>query len=110
MLEVRHNIPESPFDNEPLDSPEAMERMFKRGQELQDAIIVSIYISEEQAWEILRRFWPERKRSLLGATSGKGFHIESAEQAAILNEVLANHCHIVFKAEKHKWMLQTWPE
>jgi hypothetical protein len=75
----------------PFDSPEAMERMFKRGKELQDAKIVSIYISEEQAGEILRRLWPERKRSLLGATSGKGFLIESAEQAAIINEVLANH-------------------
>ncbi len=65
VLEVRHIVPESPSANEPLTSPEAMERLFKCGKELQDARIVSISISEEQAREILRRLWPERKRSLV---------------------------------------------
>jgi hypothetical protein len=110
VLEVCHAIPEPPHANEPSASPEPMEQVIKRGKELQDARIVSISISEEQAMEILRRLWPDRRRSLLGATCGKSFAIESAEQAAIVNEVLANCCHIAFNGEKQRWTLHTWPE
>jgi hypothetical protein len=91
-----------------LDTPEAIERLKKRSDKIDRNRIATIFISEEQAWKIVRRLWPNK--GLLGATCGQGFLIESAEQASVVNEVLAPYSSIDFNPEKHQWMIQTWPE
>jgi hypothetical protein len=108
MLQAYHNLAASLYDNEPLDSPEAIERLKKSSDGTDNARIATIYISEEQALKIVRRLWPNK--GLLGATCGQRYSIENAEQTLVVNEVLAHHSIIDFNPEKHQWMLQTWPE
>lgn len=69
--------------------------------------IVTLILTEQQAERIRERLWPDD--SLLGATSGRGFSIETPEQVAVVNEILKPEIFIQF-SQKHKWMLQTWPE
>ena len=107
-MEVYHRLPESPYDNEALDSPEALERLKQRGEEIAKARIASLRISEAQARRIVGRLWP--KEPLLGATCGRGFSIDTAQQVEVVNEVLAPGVKISFDKEKHKWFIQTWPE
>ena len=102
------DLPESPYDNEPLESPEALERLKQRGEEIAKARIVSLRISETQAGRIVGKLWPNEP--LLGATCGRGFLIDTAEQAAVVNEVLAPGVQISFHRAKHTWFIQTWPE
>lgn len=108
ILQAHHKLPDSPYDNEPLDSPESFERLKKSSDEIYAACIVTIDITEEQARAIVGRLWPGE--SLMGATCGRGFLIESAEQASVVNDVLKPAVSIRFNPEKHKWMIQTWPE
>jgi hypothetical protein len=109
ILQARHILPESPYDdNEPLDSPQALQRLKERSDEVDEARIVTIDISEAQARTIIGRLWP--REGLLGATCGRGFLIESEDQASVVNEILAPDVHINFNLKKHKWMIQTWPE
>lgn len=108
ILQAHHKLPPSPFDNEPLDSPEAIELLEQRSQELDKSRIVTIAISEAQATAIVNRLWPDE--GLSGATCGRGFEIENEAQASVVNEVLALRVSIEFNLEKHKWMIQTWPE
>lgn len=108
MLQAHHKTPEFPYPNEPIDLPHVAEALKKMSDEIDRARIATIYITEEQGWKIVRRLWPNK--GLLGATCGQGFLIESEHQASVVNEVLAPHSSIDFNPEKHKWMLQTWPE
>jgi hypothetical protein len=109
ILQAHHKLPESPDDNETIDwgSPESLERLKKSSDEHDKARIVTIDITEAQAKAIVHRLWPGE--GLMGATCGRGFLIESAEQASVVNEVLKPAVSINFNFEKHKWMLQTWP-
>jgi hypothetical protein len=108
VLEAHHRLSESSCDNEPLDSPQAFERLKERSDEICKALIVTIDISEAHTRTIVNRLWPNE--GLLGATCGRGFLIESEDQASVVNEILAPDIHIKFNLEKHKWMIQTWPE
>jgi hypothetical protein len=108
LLEAYHKFPEFPFRDEPLDSPGALERLKEQSDEIDRARIVAFHISEAQAQRIVGRLWPNE--GLLGATCGKGFRIETADQVAAVNEVIAPDLRIWFNEEKHTWFLQTWPE
>ncbi len=107
MLQAYHTPPDSPSDSEPLDSPGALRRLIERSGEIDTSRIVNLYLSQETAQKIVCRLWPGE--SLLGATCGRGFPIETAEQVAIINEILAPDLSI-FLSQKHEWLLQTWPE
>jgi hypothetical protein len=107
VLQAHHQLPRCD-DDEPIDSPKALEQLQKWREEYRKAHIVTIEITEAQAEAIVRRLWPGK--GLLGATCGKGFLIESAEQASVVNEMLKPAVSINFNFEKHKWMLQTWPD
>ena len=107
MLEVGHKLPEFPLENEPLHSPGALQRLKESSDQIDRARIATFYISEAQAQKIVSRLWPGE--GLLGATCGQGFLIDTAEQVAIINEILAPDISIFFGPD-HKWMLQTWPE
>jgi hypothetical protein len=108
LLEAYHKFPESPFRDEPLDSPEALQRLKELGDQIDRARIVAFHISEAQAQRIVDRLWPNE--GLLGATCGRGFPIETADQVSVVNEVIAPHLRIWFNGDKHTWFLQTWPE
>jgi len=104
ILQAHHRLPGSSFDNEPLNSPQAFERLKEWSDEHGKALIVTIDISEEQASRIVDRLWP--REGLLGATCGQGFLIENEDQASVVNEILAPDIHINFNLDKHKWMIQ----
>jgi hypothetical protein len=108
MLKVCHKYPESPFPDPPFDSPEALQQLKELNDEIDQARIACFYITTDKAREIADRLWPGA--SLLGATCGKGFHISTADQASVVNEVLSPALHIWFNEDKHNWFLQTWPE
>src|SRR5580704_4191295 len=107
ILQASHRLPASPHANEPLDSPEAFQRLKESSDRIDKTRIVTLHISEPQALEIVSRLWPGE--SLLGATCGRGFSIDTAEQAAIVNQILAPEASIFFGPD-HEWTLQTWPE
>jgi len=108
MLEVCHKFLESPFPDPPFDSPEALQQLKELNDEIDQARIACFSITAAQAQQIAERLWPNT--SLLGATSGKGFRIGTADQASVVNEVLGPALHIWFNEAKHTWFLQTWPE
>src|SRR5262249_42971994 len=58
MLQVGHKLPESPVENEPFDSPEAMQRLKESSDQINKARIANFYISEAQARKIVSRLWP----------------------------------------------------
>lgn len=106
-LEVLHKLPEFPT-YERLDSPEALASLQETSNQIDKARIADISLSEAQAQKIVGRLWPTE--SLLGATCGRPFFIETAEQASVVNEILAPEIWIQFNQDKHRWILQTWPE
>jgi len=108
-LEAHHRLPDA-YANEPLDldSPEGLARLKESSDQIYQAQIAFFRLSETQAQKIVDRLWPGQ--SLLGATCGQGFSITTADQIAVINEVLAPDIAICFKPDKHVWMLQTWPE
>jgi hypothetical protein len=106
ILQAHHRLPES-TDIGDLDTPDGLQRLEVWGKLHDEAQIVTFRLTEEQAGKIRDRLWP--KEGLLGATSGRGFPIETAEQVAVINEILQPEISIRFSQE-HVWMLQTWPE
>jgi len=109
ILQAHHKLPESAElrDLSDLDTPEGKRKLREWGELHDKAHIVTFRLTEEQAESIRERLWPDE--GLLGATSGRGFHIETPEQVAAINEILKPDISINFN-EEHKWMLQTWPE
>jgi hypothetical protein len=106
ILQAHHRLPESE-DVGDLATPEGMQRLVEWGKLHDRAQIVTVRVTEQQAEQIRERLWPDE--ALLGATSGRGFSIDTPEQVAVINEILRPDVHIRFSAE-HVWMLQTWPE
>jgi hypothetical protein len=106
ILQAHHKFPDLPFPDQPWDTPEVIERFNEITRSHDEAHIVTFIISEAQAWDIVQRLWPDE--GLLGATSGRGFSIDTADQASVVNEVLAPDIHIRV-SDMHNWRLQTWP-
>jgi hypothetical protein len=106
-LVAAHRIPEGPPWDWPLDTPEGLAKAKEDSDRYDRARIVIIYISVTQAVKIIRRLWP--KESLLGATCGQTFRIETANEVSVINEILAPKVWIN-SSEDHKWLLHTWPE
>jgi hypothetical protein len=106
MLQADHELPEF-IAAGTLDSPASLQWLEANRDKIDKARIIRFQISEVQARKIVKRLWPGE--GLLGATCGRGFSIETPEQVAIINEILAPDISIFF-SENHKWMLQTWPE
>lgn len=106
ILETHHRIPDLGEIGD-LNTPEGMQELLERGKQLDQAHIASFRLSKEQAERICKRLWPNE--TLLGATCGRGFPIETPEQVAVVNEILQPAISINF-SQQHKWMLQTWPE
>jgi hypothetical protein len=106
ILEAHHRIPESE-DIGDIGTPDGMQKLMEWGKRYEQAHIATFRLSEEQAERIRERLWPDE--ALLGATSGRGFSIDTSEQVEIINEILKPDIHIRFSPE-HVWMLQTWPE
>jgi hypothetical protein len=62
--------------------------------------IVSIAIAEDEAKEIIRRLWPEKK--IWGAPGGRSFGVETQAEVDEINRILKGR-HIAFNPEKHSW-------
>jgi hypothetical protein len=107
-LQAHHKVTDLEGQVEPFASPEDFEKVVQWGERHQNALIVSFRISERQGEEIVKRL--KLGKSLLGATCGRGFSINTAEEIAIVNEILAPDICIGLDNQKHKWMLQSWPE
>ena len=71
MLQAYHKLPAFPYPNEPVDLPHVAEAMEKLSDDIDKARIATIYISEEQAWKIVRRLWP--KKGLWGRHADRDF-------------------------------------
>ena len=95
-----------PGDIGDLYTPDGMQTIIEWSNLHTRARIVTFRLTKEQAERICDRLWPNE--SLLGATCGKGFRIETPEQVAAINEILQPEISIGFNQE-HVWMLQTWP-
>jgi hypothetical protein len=89
-----------------LNTQEGRRKMQEWGELYDRASIVSLRLTEDQAMRIRDQLWPDQ--ALLGATCGRGFSIETAEQVAAVNDVLKPDIFINF-SQQHIWMLQTWP-
>lgn len=77
-----------------LNTPEGMQELLERGKQHDQAHIATFRLSEEQAERIRKRLWPNE--TLLGATCGRGFPIETPEQVAAVNEILQPAISITF--------------
>jgi len=104
ILEAHHKLPE--LDEIDLDSPEGTQKLTEWSKLHELAHIVTLRLTEEQAERIRERLWPAA--TLLGATCGHGFSIETPEQVAVINEILRPDFRIQFD-QRHDWMLQTFP-
>jgi len=103
VLEAHHKIGEQGAVN--LDTPAGRQQLIEWGNAHQRARIVSFQLTQKEAEMIRDRLWPDE--NLLGATSGKGFAIETAEEVGVINEILGPRIHIQHSQE-HEWRLQTW--
>jgi hypothetical protein len=83
ILQAHHTWRKLLSDDEPLDldTPQGRQRLKERSEKIEKACIVTIDISEAQARTIVERLWPGEM--LLGATSGRGFAIETEDQTLL---------------------------
>ena len=102
-----HDMLHESVDTGDFDSPEGLRKLMESEELYRRARIVTVTLTEEQAEKIRARLWPDER--LLGATCGRGFSIDTAEQVAAINDILKPEISIEFSPD-HKWMLQTWPE
>jgi hypothetical protein len=106
ILQAHHRLPKSE-DIGDLNTPDGMQRLIEWGKLHDEAHIVTLRLTQEQAERIRERLWPDD--SLLDFPGGRGFSIETPEQVEVVNEILHPEIFIKFSQE-HIWMLQTWPE
>jgi hypothetical protein len=106
ILDAHHKTRE-PGDIGDLNTPKGREKLIDWGKLHDQAHIVTVSLTEEQAERIRDRLWPGQP--LLGATSGCAFFIETPEQVGAINEILQPAISIGFNPS-HVWTLQTWPE
>ena len=106
ILQAHHRLP-APGDIGDLNTPSGRQELIEWAKLHDQSEIITLHLTEEQAEMIRGRLWPDE--TLLGATCGRGFSIETPEQVAVVNDILKPDICIRFSQE-HIWMLQTWPE
>src|SRR6266545_1036999 len=85
ILQAHHRLPES-VDIGDLDTPDGRRKLMEWGELHERAQIVAITLTPQQAERIRAGLWPDE--AMLGATSGRGFSIDTPEQVAVVNDIL----------------------